>query len=207
MPFQTNSYCSNNSQGITVRIFVVIRFRETNFCLFFFRKSVNFNVQSPKAKSGSSSSFSYNFSPKTSSFRLTNGFRSAFTSVSTNIHETKVELKRRSTEKDNLSKTPKIRKIEKKKNNGNVYDPNLNIVETNNENFISDLINEQTKREKMILQEKQDYEYAKKLQQEMNSTQISDRKITVDRSRKKTLRNTKSSEFQLPVRRSTRFVK
>lgn len=105
-------------------------------------------------------------------------------------------------------KTPKSRRIEKvKKNNGNVYDPNLNIVERQNENFITDLINEQTKREKMILQEKQDFEYAKKLQQEMNSTQISDRKITVDRSRKKTLRNTKSSEFQLPVRRSTRFVK
>lgn len=191
------------------KILIVRRLRKTNFCLivFFFRKSVNYNVQSPKAKSGSTSSFSYNFSPKTSSIRLKNGFRSAFTSVSTNIHENKVELKRRSTEKDNLLKTPKTRKTEKKKNHGNVYDPNLNIVETNNENFISDLINEQTKREKMILQEKQDYEYAKKLQQEMNSTQISDRKITVDRSRKKTLRNTKSSEFQLPVRRSTRFVK
>lgn len=124
-----------------------------------------------------------------------------------NINESVINLKRKSSEKDNLMKTPKSRKIDKKKNNGNVYDPNLNIVERNNENFINDLINEQTKREKMILQEKQDYEYAKKLQQEMNSTQISDRKITVDRSRKKTLRTTKSSEFQLPVRRSTRFVK
>lgn len=124
-----------------------------------------------------------------------------------NINESRINLKRKSSEKDNLMKTPKSRKIDKKKNNGNVYDPNLNIVERNNENFINDLINEQTKREKMILQEKQDYEYAKKLQQEMNSTQISDRKITVDRSRKKTLRTTKSSEFQLPVRRSTRFVK
>lgn len=124
-----------------------------------------------------------------------------------NINESIINLKRKSSEKDNLMKTPKSRKIDKKKNNGNVYDPNLNIVERNNENFINDLINEQTKREKMILQEKQDYEYAKKLQQEMNSTQISDRKITVDRSRKKTLRTTKSSEFQLPVRRSTRFVK
>lgn len=133
------------------------------------------------------------------------GVCSAFTSVSTNINESC--NKRKSSEKDLLKTTPKSRKIEKKKNNGNVYDPNLNIVERNNENFINDLINEQEKREKMILQEKQDYEYAKKLQQEMNSTQISDRKITVDRSRKKTLRNTKSSEFQLPVRRSTRFVK
>lgn len=170
---------------------------------FSFRISINYNIQSPKAKSGSTSSFSYNFSPKTSSLKLI-GVRSAFTSVSTNINENN---KRKSSEEDLMKTTPKSRKIEKKKNNGNVYDPNLNIVERNNENFINDLINEQTKREKMILQEKQDYEYAKKLQQEMNSTQISDRKITVDRSRKKTLRNTKSSEFQLPVRRSTRFVK